>query len=276
MIDLEKAVKFPFEQKGWESKLGILFLLYLFVYLISTFTNVGDGYSSTLKELQMSGEGINEQAISGFLNGAAIFTSIWAGLVSLLTIPVSLYLSGYEFTVTRNLMSKKGELLEDPAKAGDHIRLGLVKCGLSIPVVLIYIVLLVAAGIAAFGLSFLPSVHDNLVLIFLIWGVFFIFAIPLGILTYFLNTSIYYNYLKERNFWGAFNIGKVLSTLKAGWKEFLAVVGWGIVVGIGSMVINFALCCLTFIVSPAMTMYTQLVMAHLTGQAFQVLADRKI
>jgi hypothetical protein len=273
MINIEKAIKFPFEKKGWESKLGVLFLVYLFVYLISTFSNVGSEYVSTLSDFQAAGR-MSEVPDLLRMNTAPI--TMWSGLLSLLMIPVSLYISGYEFSVTRNVMQKKKEILEQPADVGNHFKLGLTKLGLSIPVYLVYIILIMAFIFLAFAVKPLPSVNANITMMLLIWGSFFLFAVIFGVLAHFLNTSIYYNYLKDRNFWGAFNIGKMLSTLRAGWKEFLVVVGWGALVGIGAFIINATLCCLAFIVSPAMTMYTQLVIAHLTGQAFQILAARKV
>jgi hypothetical protein len=273
MIDIQKAIKFPFEQKGWESKLGVLFLVYLFVYLISTFTNFGSEYASTLSDFQTTGR---MQEVPELLRMNTLPITIWSGMLSLLLIPVSLYIAGYEFSVTRNVMKKKDDVLEQPTDVGSHFKLGLVKLGLSIPVTFVYILLLVVLALFAFSVNPLPSVNQNITMMLVIWGFYLVFSVALGVLVYFLNTSIYYNYLKDRKFWGAFNIGKMLSTLKAGWKEFLVVVGYGVLIGIGAFVVNLALCCLTFVVSPAMTMYTQLVTAHLTGQAFQILAARKV
>jgi hypothetical protein len=279
MGNLEKALKFPFTQKNWENKFALLFLAYLFLSLVSSFTDTGAQFT---KEFGTNFRPENLRDLSEIVSHVRTFNIISAIILGILTTPVALYLSGFFLSLTYNVMSKKEEVLGEVSSFGEYIKLGFVKFGLSIPVGLISIfvmAIIIAAGVAvtvALDTTSLSVGSGAWIPVVGIWGVVFLLILALSFAAHLLNTSIIYNYLKKPDFWAALNYQRVMKTFSAGWKEFLGVIGWGFVIGIGTMIVRVTLCCLSFVVTPALNLYTTMVIAYLYGLAFQRLSDRKV
>lgn len=272
MINLQKALKYPFEQKNWETKVGILFLFYLASSLVSTTTSFDSQSTRELvNDLVRNGQ-INTHFIQPAINSVGIYRSFWLLILQFALIPISLYVTGYEFSFTKNVMNGKEEALEEHGDFLGFIKLGLAKILLGIPLSLVFILLIVAimllTMVTTYGVGLNAEIGLGLITSVL---VFIVLLVPGSILLSLFNSAIYYNYLSGTGFWGAFKPSKVMETFKKGWKDFLVSIALQFAVGIGALIVSLLLICFSFITSPAITVYTQLVAAHLYGQAFNKL-----
>ncbi len=280
MINLETAIKFPFTQKDWQTKLGLLFLFYLAVSFAGAMGNFDQQSTREMFEGVFRNGNFNPSYITPALDSLRVYQSIWLVILQFATIPLSLYLSGYEFSFTRNVMNKKKDALDEHNNIGGFIKLGFVKFLLAAPLTIIYFFFLVIALVVAFtminagaiGINFFQGAGVFGVLLFLLLIALLIVG---GILLSLLNSSIYYNYLAGSGFWAALNPTRVIETFRKGWLDFLGVIGLQVVVGLGAGIVSLLLICFSFVAQPAITLFTQLVVAHLYGQAYQKLLGKK-
>jgi hypothetical protein len=122
MFDLNAALKYPYSDKKWASKLGVYFLIAFIVAFIGYLVN---GLSSI-------GDAIKENATN--LNAdAQMFTSMFALIpyliqlgISILLIPVNIYLGGYVVETLDRIKDGKEELPEHK-NVGHKMKLGLVQ-----------------------------------------------------------------------------------------------------------------------------------------------------
>jgi len=272
MPDFSKSFNFPFEDKDWKTKLGIYFLI------IISISTVGWGISFfvdfpvqiVLKTINGMFGGSNQyRFVSHITNmGVQILTGI-------LTLPLSLYTSGYILETISNITFSQKRPIGEHGKIRDRIVFGLIRVLISllssIPTLLLSIIPILFAITAAL-------LSQNFQAIALLFWVFLVITTVITALfgifiTPMIKYSMEYTYITTKNIRHILNIRNIGDTIQKNWMDFLLL----FVVEISSGILislSIITCCMVFLFQPAIITYVAFVTAHIKGSIYMNIKDK--
>ncbi|KKR06275.1 MAG: hypothetical protein UT34_C0001G0315 [candidate division WS6 bacterium GW2011_GWF2_39_15] len=267
MINLENAVKFPFEDKDWLKTVGVYFLISLGLAIITfvlqtTFQLPADIFNTIAKETETESFkylATSTNAISAFFNM----------IVSLVTFPVTLYLSGYLFDVVGHIMYGKKPEITPHGNIWQRVKFGIVKVVIGFVLGMTSLLLLgfpILTGAAA-----AISMESMIVVSILLWiatGVLFLlWLFTCVIIVKFAMYSMEYLYLSE-GFKNVFVLSKVSALISNNWKKYLLLLGLEIL-GAIAISLSFVTCCMAFFVYPAVATVVAFALAYCYGTVYK-------
>jgi len=264
MIDLPKALA-PLKDDRLFQKAGIVFGLYLAIFLISLLFNVTTYFSSSLL-------GIFPNADRELLNILVEILSIL--IVILVTFPVSIYLLGYQFRIADAVRKGKESTLPEHDSIWGTCKLGVVYSTLGFimlaPLVIIGIIVFVLSLGVVVSLSDTSNGSSGMVL----GGVagLVIITLMLGVLTFLVSTILMpacmYVYLKTGKLSAALSFSRVRDVISAAWLPFLIIAGLRMILSFAMGVVMLVTCCAGPILRPLLDTLTLLVCGGLFGAVF--------
>ncbi|MCB9789854.1 DUF4013 domain-containing protein [Candidatus Nomurabacteria bacterium] len=262
-IDIQKALKYIFDDQDWIMKVGILIVVFAVVSFLTQIMNIGGSVITNIGDTGL----FENSTISGII--PLITQMTVSASVMIISLPVTIYISGYSLETTLNVMNGKASPLPDHNNLGYKLRLwlgnfviGLAPKAITATLALILIV----------PLAILISINWDSSSVG-IWVLLMIFAIFIvGIVDFFINSlirrSMTYLFLKSGSISGAFNFREVMKISRMWWKDLLLVALIGILAIFVIWIVGVMSCFFSFIVSPALNVLYLLFMAHLIGQVY--------
>ncbi|HVX92604.1 MAG TPA: DUF4013 domain-containing protein [Candidatus Dojkabacteria bacterium] len=265
MINIDNAINYPFKDKNWKESLGVYFLIVFVMGIVSQMISFFLGLSSAFIRSLQHYSGTPYSQLS---NSATSF------LVSLLLLPITLYLAGYVIDLTRNVMKGNEDTHVKHGKIGDRIQTGLAPFTYGLVLTLTDVLLLLLVFTPTVIATYLQDHYPMLAVIVLIC--FAILCILFVLFSVFLLPVIYktmlYIYINEGSISKGFNASKIFEILKTSWKKFYFLYFVDIVIAFISF-ISILSCCLVFIVSPILTSILIFIKADIEGNVFRQIND---
>lgn len=275
-IDLEAIIKYPFTDKEWVRKSGVLMAVFAVFSLLSLVMRFTGEISNLVIDINSEpgyGGGFGDTtAALGFL-----VIIIAAGI--LLTIPFILatfYLSGYSLDSIRDVMKGEEVTLPEHKDFGRRMWQGF-KWGI---VALPYVIIITIAWLATAGLIFFGAVVSFTDGGSVIVGVIMmIVGAVVGILSLLLSLAFgliatqaaTYLYVKYDSVMAGWDISKVIAISKIHWKNFavISLILYALTIAYSFLSLILYFCCMGWIAQGVGTVWSQLVYARMLGQAFR-------
>lgn len=264
MLNIEKAIKFQFDDPEWKRKIipmavvyGVVFFIYFFgifsIYLLPIFATDSDS-----------------SVVMPFLIG---YTCIF--LLSLLIFIVYMfYMSGHMLLTIKAIQKDENSKLIEPAPVMERFVLGFkfalanlipysVVIILTLLVTFVCILIIVLIG-AAFGEQASPVIAILSMLFYFLWLGFF--TIIAFVYSYLYMPVLMYLYLKH-GFKSVWMVSEAMALIKSNWKDFGLV---GLLLYAASMMIAIVIYipCIGLLALPFLTIIIINAMSHLYGQTF--------
>lgn len=267
MFNFEKAIKFPYQNSDWTKTVGVHFIIVTVFALFSFLLQIAlqlpaDILSSAALESEM--ESLRVIASSINLTYLALST-----MLSLLALPVTIYLSGYIFDVVRHIVYAKDPSITAHGNYALRLKLGLARGIINIGLSLITSLLLIIPVIPSIA-AMMTIESNRAVGLGLYFFAVIMFILWLVIATVGRKFAIYsaeHIYLTE-GFSKIFNIKKVFNMIGRNWKLFLNLFIVEVLVQI-LLTFAFLLFCMAFFVFPIISASVQFSMAYLYGEVFK-------
>lgn len=261
MISIEKAIKYSFSQGEWKNKFFILFIIFFFM----------SGISILLQFVQIPFDILSETKTE-FANIIGLI-NILLSLVSIVTLPLILYIEGYRLKNIKSIVS--GNLnLPEHTDIWNTILLGLIKLLISfiyflpstIIIAISFFLFIFELTIKEGYISFSPMIITSLVL-FIISTILIVFT------KIFLEKGATLEYIKTDQISAIFNVVSVFKTsLRYG--------GLFIQIFIIELLLQFILAfgviftiCILFISIPFMQTYLTFITAYIEGNIYKEIID---
>jgi len=265
MISINKAINYPFSQSDWKKKFFIIFII-LFVTT---------AISATLQLIQLPFEmaAESESEISNIAALGNMSISMIGGFVSLITLPFTLYISGYQLKNIKNIVAGKLDLPEH-TDIWNTILLGLVRLLISfvysLPATMImilsFILFFIELGIKQSDISFSPMVVISIVL-------FIISILSLIFTGIFLEKSATLEYIKENRISAIFNVIKVFKQSFRHFGKFLQIFFIQLLIAFMTIFVMLFTICIAFISSPFIQTVLIFATAYIEGNIYKEIID---
>ncbi len=273
-MSLTEAVKFAFQEGETRKRIAILFIITLVLMTFSGFFSaLTEAPLRLLNEFTQSGD--LPTTFQPLINTGLLVTGMLGFVLSLLLIPVSLYLYGYTFIFTKGVMHSQNDPLPEHDNFTEKIKMGLYKFLLELPVSFItaFIVFIPAIAfavllLASSGFS-TPQTPENIPLLILLGILVFVFIFFVIIFSILVQNAIYFNYLNGTGGFGALNPRRILNVIRIGWKSIFKATFLTIFLAIVTFVLNIFLICFVFISYPLSVALFQVISSHIFGQAYK-------
>ncbi len=267
MISIEKALKFPFKESNWMKTVGVYFLVLL---TLATITFIVQLFFQLPAEIldsiaQESGETSLQVAALG-ANFAYLAVSL---IISIVTFPVTLYLSGYVFDTVRHLMNGKENAITAHGNYLFRIKIGLVRMLVSIILGFLSLFTLVIPTIVIIAGALTMETSAILAFILLAFG--FLLSISWLVFTILgvklVQYAMEYIYLKS-GFKYIFNLNRIFRLIKTNFKSLIMLLAVEVLTGMINA-FAFILFCLVFFVQPAVSTALTFSLAYYYGETFR-------
>lgn len=269
-LDVEKAVKFPFEDPEWLKRFGIYVAVAVAISILGSVLNLFTGpLTSVFRSIEGTGVDVDLDSIMKMILPYFSLTAI-----SVLTFPVQLYLSGYVFQITANVMDGDEHPSPDHNDFGLKFKLWWAKfVATFVPTMIVTFVV----GLLAFP-TVLLSIYvlstepgaAGIILIGFLWMVVLLIILAISFYTSFVVIpGMEYLYLKNDDFSEMFNLTLIAEFGKLAWKKVVLVAFIMIALAMVGSFIPLILCFISFLVSPVINSMIEFSKAHLYGQIYR-------
>jgi hypothetical protein len=263
MFNLELALR-PFKDTRILAKAGIVFGLYAITSLLQFVLNMAVSMSELIPVP------VDNDSLSLFTSVISVLGSL---VISILLFPVTLYLSGYTYSIADRIRINSTEALPDHIDIMERIKLGTIAISFNfiltapfiVLMILVFMLLAIASGqdiTSVFNFSLNPGIIAGFV------AMIFFFGMYLFVVNTFMVPVFMYRYLSTHSFTQALRIDAFFEVLRVSWLDWIIVFLFTIMVGFVSMGIMLVLCCIGPFVSPLISTVSLLVTAGLTGAVY--------
>lgn len=275
-IDLEAIIKYPFTDREWVKKSGVLMAIFAVFSLLSLVIRFAGEITNLMFNINSEpgyGGGFGDTtATLGYLVLIAIFGF-------LLTIPfilATIYLSGYALDSIRTVMKGDEITLPEHREFGRRMWQGFKWGFIAIP----YVIIISIAWIATFGLIFFGAVVSFTdggsvvigVIMMIIGGLLALISIALSLIIGFIAMqAATFLYVKYDSVLAGWDISKVVAISKIHWKNFaiISLILYALTIAYSFLSLILYFCCMGWIAQGVGTVWSQLVYARMLGQAFR-------
>ena len=271
-IDFNKAFRYIFDDPDWKKKALPLFVVSVVIAVLQ----MGIRMISNLIAIALDAG--SDEVVFETVNQLAGGVSLVS--LSFIVIPFSIYIQGYLLKISRSILS--GE--EYPPDHGgiadilsDGFKLSVIELGYTFMVVFLLALVSIPFVAGVFISLFSESDFADISSVLLIIGGGLFFAlVVLAVLavSVFYAPLVAYSYLREGTIWSGFHFKKILSWIKFVWKDILLITLLNMVANVSLGVVSFVLCCVGFIVQPAIQTYLIFFSGNLTGQMYYMLQEK--
>lgn len=270
-INLESAVKYPFTDREWLKKSGVVMAILSVYYLLSNSMNYA------VRVMEVTGTDISSTEIG---TGILFFMLFAVLALALVSIPIFIYFAGYTLDTVKQVMSGDSETLPAHGQYWQRFLLGLKWMLVYLP----YMLVLGLAYAAIFGLIFFGgvvsftdggSVAIGLVMM-IVGGLLALPVLAVSLVFSFVIVhGVTYQLVRYNSMTAGWNLDQVIKISTKNWQNFSIVTLISILL---SFVLTFAsliftFCCMSWLVQGVGTVWSQLVIARLLGQAFSEIVE---
>lgn len=276
-IDLERALKYIFEDKEWVKKVAPFALVMLVVSILSNMLQLTTNFSSVIADsVEARGSALMATLLLSFVPALLLI------LLSLALIPFYIYLKGYMLQVMRNVYTEALPTLPEHQPLAEKFRLFFSYFLVVIGPILISMII--------FGAMLIPMIFSFVAFagnenpMFLIVGIFSVmlfvlFAICFAVVFQgVIQPAMIYIYFKTGNVKAAYSLKNLGDVIKKGWVKLLVT---GVVIYAISMVVGFLVlfswfCLMGWLMQPIATVYLMLVSSYLYGDVYKQLDETRV
>jgi hypothetical protein len=273
VINIEKAIKFPYSYPNWTKTVGVYFIVVLVISLLSI------GLQITLQLpadiLQSIAKETNEQSLMLLAGGINMTYIILTMVTSIVILPITIYLSGYVFDVVRHIVYEKEPSITLHGKYTFRLKLGIVKMVINLIVNLttIFLVFVPIIPAIAGAMSMDTNRAIGITLYFFSFLMLILWLLLVSIGRKFLIYAMEYLYLTE-GFSKAMSITSTLNLISNRWKLLLRLFIVEVLTQI-FLGISFIVLCVAFFVFPIVTASATFSIAYVQGEIFKQLGTVK-
>lgn len=285
-FDIEKAIKYPFEDPNWKRKFGIYLAVQLVIGIAVSALNA---LSNITPYLQSSTDSLTAYtSTTASLEMAQILTylapTIALLIVMVVSLPVQLYLSGYRYMTLRSVQEGseyplpehndflgKLKMWFDVAvvQAGPFILNMIMFTIVTIPLIFLYAGVFTQGEAAAESPLLLLTIVATLVAIVILIAA----SIFTGML---VSPAMLYIYFRTGSRSRAYAIGDVLTVISAGWQRFILISLITLAVSMVAGFLGVIACFVSFIVKPILTSIQDFMSMYFLGSVFSELDAEKV
>lgn len=263
MFNLELALR-PFKDPRVLAKAGVVFGLYAISSVLQFMLNLA------ISVTEMVPVPVNQDTLSLF---SSLTTLLCTFIISILMFPVTLYLSGYTYSIANRIRTNVSEALPDHTDIIDRIKLGMIAVSFNVilttPIVFFIIFVLLILGLMSGQdtSSFLQfAVHPGVLAGFITMMLFV--GMYLLIVNSFMVPIFMYRYLLTHSIAQSLRVDAFINVLRISWLDWVIVFLFSIMLTSLSTGIMLVLCCIGPLISPMISTISLLATAGLTGAVY--------
>jgi hypothetical protein len=269
-MNIEAALKYPFTKENWKKPFAVIFGLYFVVLGLPSLIRIPGTLASIFTA--------NNDYLAGPASAAYFTTTFLAFGLSLLSLPLSVYVAGYLIKIYNSVRHDE-EMVPEHTNIGETLINGLkilivnfVYAGIPVLVFMFFL----AISLISFGVG-VGIGNDSSIGLGVVGGLIsgflaFLSFLALLAVTVLVVPAVNYEFIRNNNsISAAFDLEKVREVIKVGAKNFF--IGWLVTVAMAMalgvlMLFGF---CLAFVLQPAVQAYILFLSGSIYGTIFKEL-----